>query len=134
MLTITPQQMQALSQDMFVTWMVEHLAEFFAEETAGLDEDDIRSRVSAAVQKARRHGFLHEAEWCRYVDLTFVSGVGFDEEPWASAILGDNRLADSAMKMDLLYEAAQDLCALAASADGPSVEEGGVIQWDSGIV
>jgi hypothetical protein len=125
MLIVTPQQMQALSRDMFNSWMVEHLAEFFGEETAALDEDEIRERISAAVERARQHGFQNEVEWCRYVDLSFVLGPAFDQDPdlpWVSEILSDGRVTSSAMRMELLYEAAQDHCA--ETIRRGSIEEG----------
>ena len=127
MFMITPPQMQAFSREMFVSWMVEHLAEFFSEETGALEENDVRSRINTSVEKARRYGLRDHADWCRFVDLTFVIGPDFDAEPWASAILADDRLTDPAMRMELLYEAAQDFCASAMRNDASNGEADG--QW-----
>ena len=116
MLTITERQANVLAHAMFESWMVRHLAEFFAEETAGLSVASVRSRIRDAVQRARGHGFVSESQWCRYVDLSFILGPEFDRDPnlpWASEILADKRLTDPEMRIDLLYGAAQDHIALA---------------------
>ena len=111
---ITPTQMQALARASFESWMVRHLSEFFAEETAMLESEQMRTRISAALEQARWLGFSTETEWCRYIDLTFVLGPNFDRDPsmpWAAEILTDDRLTDCAMRMELLFEAVQVHCA-----------------------
>lgn len=111
MLTIRHEQMQAIASGMFEAWIVSHLAEFFQEEISGLAPAEIHIRIRAAVEKARQFGFLGDSELCRYIDLSFILGPSFDRDPslpWAAEILLDKRLNDSEMRMDLLYEAAQD--------------------------
>jgi len=124
MLTIRERQIQVLAQGMFELWMAGHLAEFFHAETTGLDPAEIGSRIRAAVQEARRHGFIGDSQVCRYVDLSFVLGPDFDQDPslpWAAEILGDDRVTDPEMRMDLLYEAAMDHVARAEQIE-PSHE------------
>jgi hypothetical protein len=111
MLTIRQEQFQTLGRAMFESWMAGHLAEFFAEEMSGLEPAEIRSRIRAAVEQAGRYGFVADSQVCRYVDLTFILGPDFDRDPslpWVGEILSDERLKSPAMRMDLLYEAAQD--------------------------
>lgn len=111
MLTIREEQFQAFAQAIFESWMVEHLEKFFHEETADLGAEEIRSRIRAAVKRAHGHGFVRDPQVSRYVDLTFIFGPAFDQDPglpWAAEILGDQRVTDPAMRMDLLYGAAQD--------------------------
>jgi hypothetical protein len=111
MLTIRQEQVRVLAQSLFESWMADHLAQFFPEEISALDPAEIRSRIRAAVERARRHGFLADSQVCRFVDLTFILGPAFDQDhglPWAADILSDPRVKDPAMRMDLLYEAAQN--------------------------
>lgn len=111
MLTIRDQQFQMIAQAMFESWMEEHLAEFFPEEISGLSAPEIRDRIRGAVERARRYRFVTQSQWCQYVDLTFVLGPTFDEDPllpWASEVLRDARVTDPEMRIELLYAAAQD--------------------------
>jgi hypothetical protein len=111
MLTIRQEQMLAFGNCMFERWMARHLAEFFHDEISGLAHAEILGRIRAGAAQARRYGFSADADLCRYIDLTFVLGTSFDRDPslpWASDILRDERFTDPAMRMDVLYEAAQD--------------------------
>ena len=111
MLTIREQQLKVLAQEMFVSWMISHLKEFFPREASGLDHTEMRRRILVASQRARQYGFNTESQLCRYIDLTFVLPPSFDDNPelpWASEILSDSRIKDADTRMDLLYGAAQD--------------------------
>jgi hypothetical protein len=111
MLTIRDQQLQMIAQGIFESWMEEHLNEFLAEEISSLSAPEIRVRIRNAVETARRHRFVTQSQWCRYVDLTFVLGPSFDEDPnlpWAAEILRDARVTDPEMRIELLFAAAQD--------------------------
>ena len=111
MLTIRDQQLQALALETFEPWMVRHLAEFFPEDVAGLTANEISRRIRAAVKQARQYGFVEDSQLCRYVDLTFILGPAFDQDPdlpWAAEILADRRVTDPEMRIGLLFGAAQD--------------------------
>lgn len=111
MLTIRNEQVRLIVEGLFESWMVKHLAEFFAEETSRLNDRAIRACIRASLRKARMHGFATESQWCKYIDLSFVFGARFDEDPdipWASAILADRRLIDPEMRMEVLFDTAQD--------------------------
>jgi hypothetical protein len=111
MLTIRPQQMRVFANAKLESWIVEHLAEFFPDEIAGLDSAEILSRVRAAIEQADRHGLVTDSQMCRYVDLTFILGPAFVQDPnlrWAAEILADERLTDPEMRMELLFGAARD--------------------------
>jgi hypothetical protein len=111
MLTIRDQQFQMIAQELFESWMEEHLNEFFAEEISSLSAPEIGVRIRKALETARRYRFVTQSQWCRYVDLTFVLGPSFDEDPrlpWASEILRDARVTDPEMRIELLFAAAQD--------------------------
>lgn len=111
MLTIRAQQMRVFAKAMLESWIVEHLSEFFPDEIAGLDSAEIFSRVRAAIEQANRHGFVTDSQMCRFVDLTFILGPAFVQDPnlpWAAEILTDKRLTDPEMRMELLFGAARD--------------------------
>ncbi len=111
MLIIRDQQLQALALETFEPWMVGHLEEFFPEDIAGLGPKTMSARIRVAVKQARQYGFVEDSQLCRYVDLTFILGPAFDQDPdlpWAAEILADRRVTDPEMRMGLLFGAAQD--------------------------
>ena len=111
MLIIRPQQFDELARAQFESWMMDHLHEFFAGVIAGIPNAEIRDRIRLASKRARTYGFIAPPEICRYIDLTFVLGPAFDQDtdlPWVAEILADRRLTSPEMRMDLLFEAAQD--------------------------
>jgi hypothetical protein len=94
-LKIREEQVGALrraAERAFEARMIAHLREHFPAACAGLDDGALRERVRLGTARARRHGFEAEADHCRFIDLMFVLGEHFDEDPrlpWVAAILAD---------------------------------------------
>ncbi len=112
MLIIRNAQMEALSQAMkesFESRAVAHLKRALPEETAELGESEVRQSVRLAVLKAGRHGLTDEYNILRFLNLMYVLGFHFDDDPgipWARKILADTAL-QAGTRMDLLTERAR---------------------------
>lgn len=107
MLLIREDQMTTLAKASFNAWLVDHARRFFAEQCHALGPTETRAFIREAVQCARLHGLAEGPDICRYLDLAFTFGSGFDRAlPWAQAILGAAEGRASVITMDRLHEVA----------------------------
>ncbi len=109
MLVINDAQMKTLSRAVFETWMLEHLRTVFPEACNELGDAGLRREIKRSIEKANQHGFDCERDLALFVDLVFLLGQDFDQDPrmaWAGQILNDLSLTDNASRMDVLYDAA----------------------------
>jgi hypothetical protein len=115
MLKIREQQVEALrraAEKVFETRMVAHLRQHFPGPCEALDHEGLRERIRFGIARARRHGFTSQKDHCRFVDLMFVLGDRFDEDPqlpWVSAILADATVAPNDTMRSLYGEARRRL-------------------------
>ena len=129
MLLIREVQKDILAAASFHAWLVDHARRFFAAQCHELGPVGTRAFIGETVQCARLHGLADGPDICRYLDLAFTFGGGFDRAlPWAQAILGAADGRASVITMDRLFDAAMAVLdpasARAADAAGPADEEG----------
>jgi hypothetical protein len=82
-----------------------------------LGEQGIRELVRQSTKSAASYGFTRENEQCQFVELTFLLGRKFDQNPKfpaVHAILSDSREKDSSIKMTRLRQAAVEYWTLAS--------------------
>ncbi|HYR27296.1 MAG TPA: hypothetical protein VEU30_02450 [Thermoanaerobaculia bacterium] len=112
MLKIRGEQLAALQASMeerFVTRMQEHAREWFPAACAVLTLEELTARIRNGIARARGYGFTSEEDHCRFIDLSFVLGEHFDDDPalpWVAEILGQ-RAASPGDTMRFLYAEAQ---------------------------
>ena len=112
MVTIRHDQMQAFSEAAarsFEDRMVVHLEKFFPQQCKALGEQRTRDVIRLGIERAARHDIDVEYDVCRYIDLMFVFGERYDEDPawpWASRILGDKGASQRA-RVDRLWDRAR---------------------------
>lgn len=86
----------------------EHLQEFVPRHCAAVGEETARTAIRAAMLNAERYELAQERPVLQFIDLTFVLGAGFYEDPqypWVGPMLSGP--AETAMvRMDDLYEKA----------------------------
>lgn len=120
MFTIRSAQMDALRKNMedlhkqtvdeFITRVVAHVREYFPEQCAALGEKNTRDMARQGIEAANTHGIDTEYGVCLFIDLMFIFGAKFAEDPelpWAQAILADQSL-NRHEKPELLWAAAID--------------------------
>ena len=107
MLLIRQEQKHILAAASFNAWLADHARRFFAEKCHELGPAGTRLFIAEMVACARLHGLVDGPDICRYLDLAFTFGSGFDRAlPWAQAILGAADGRASVITMDRLYAAA----------------------------
>ncbi|OQY28744.1 MAG: hypothetical protein B6244_06175 [Candidatus Cloacimonetes bacterium 4572_55] len=110
MLVIRKQQMDALSQvvmDTFEDRMVAHLYDTFPEKCAEMGESSVREDIQYGVQRSAQYGIEAERDVCRYIDVMFVLGRDFDNDPSLPkirAILIDQNIKYARTRMDTIFE------------------------------
>ena len=85
-----------------------HLRNSIPEVCGQMSDEELGAVIAWGHRRARRHGFVGEHDFFRYLNLMFVFGFEFDqnpEHPWAAETLGRSGLAAS-VKMDLLMDLA----------------------------
>lgn len=100
--TIRPEQHHVLArlpEVAFVDEMVEHVRSGPPASYAPPPQE-LRAWIEAAVARAKRHGISHERHVWQFVKLSLRLGAGFDDEPWARAIL--ERRLSSGTKVEAL--------------------------------
>lgn len=100
--------LKEVPQQLFRERMLPHLKRYFAGDCKRLGDEQIRVVIDNGVVGARSHGFETRGEVCRYVNLMFMLGSGFDDDPqlpWVSHILQQD-LSDPGVKMQALYSQA----------------------------
>ncbi len=73
----------------FTAEMLSHVRRFYTQETLKYDDVTLTAMIRSAIHEARGYGIVLRPEVCRYLNMTFEFGHGFDRLPWALAILGD---------------------------------------------
>jgi hypothetical protein len=84
--------------------LVTHVERMFPAEFARLGKRAVEQRVRAALDRAKGRKLVEDYDLCRFVDLTFLLGEGFEADerfPWAARTLDDDGLT-AAEKMDRL--------------------------------
>jgi hypothetical protein len=65
-----------------------HVQRCFPRVLAELGDSQARARVRCGIERADRYGIRGRQSACRFVNLVFALGPGFDERfPWAKAML-----------------------------------------------
>lgn len=115
MLTIRTKQIEAFrnqSSANFTDLMVEHLREVFPEDCQEMSEEELRDVIRYGTAVADSYGINNVQSVCTYIDLMFIFGYDFDEDPnfpWARAVLLDESLdQDEAMDLLLQYAIMED--------------------------
>ncbi len=104
-------QLEAFSEPQlqdFEDFMVGHLNKWFPDACQALGDDGTRRRIRMGVERAERYDILGRRDVCKYIDVMFTLGPGFDEDPelpWARQILAPRGEAPSE-KVDHLVQAA----------------------------
>jgi len=106
-LRIRAAQMEALRQymfDQFVRETVRQLWQSFPDETASMEEDDIKAFVFRGIENAGRYGISDSENVLRYIECSMAYGEDFDVAPetdWAGSILRREGLSPDT-RMDLI--------------------------------
>lgn len=97
-----------------------HVRETFPKSFEVLGEARVLDILRGAVGRAQSHGLTTERSVVMYLNLMFMLGSGFDEDPqlpWAAEILGDGGLVEVG-KIDALYDKALDYFAQVVGPEG----------------
>lgn len=85
-----------------------HLQEFVPRHCAAAGKEVATTAIRAAMKKAQQYGLAQERPVLQFIDLSFILGAGFDEDPqfpWIRpALSGSDETAMA--RMDELYEKA----------------------------
>ncbi len=104
--------------------LVAHVERTFAGAYAEMGKSAVRRRVRRAVEKAAGYGIRDAFDLCRYVDLAFLLGEGFDTDdarPWTAETLNDASLSADEKLTRLTERArAEGLTAAGAAGDPPA--------------
>jgi len=87
--------------------MVEHVKKFFTKFYEISGESIVRSTIQLAVTRAEAYGFISERDVCYYINLMFLLGSNFDNDPqlpWVGAILNDKAINHPGTKAKKLYD------------------------------
>jgi len=98
--------MEDTARGSFHQRMLIHIAEFFPEHDATLDEEQKRALIDHGIERGRVYEIVSERDVCIYVDLMLALGPDFDESetyPWAYEILTDDDVRLPRLKMDRLH-------------------------------
>src|SRR3954469_13166811 len=98
---IRQEQMARLSRvhrRKFEDCVAEHLNRCFPDKCAVLGEARLRHVIRYGIERAASHGINLERDVCKFIDLMFAFGYGFDKSPdlpWVSPILEDDSFKNS---------------------------------------
>lgn len=126
MLTIRKAQMAVfgpLGRKAFEERALAHIKKVFPERFEALGEPKLREIIQYGTQRAAAYRIISERDVCKYIDVIILYGQDFDKDshlPWASSILQNRGLRDSAVKADRLWRAAKREFAARQSGAGPS--------------
>lgn len=107
----------------FEARVLRHVRENFPTSFEVLGESRVLDITRETVVGAQAHGLTTERSVVMYLNLLFMLGNGFDEDPqlpWAAEILGDGGLAE-VVKIDALYDKALDYFAQVFGPEGVNV-------------
>jgi hypothetical protein len=95
----------AYMRENFISRMAEHLRRCFPGECAARSEEDLRTGVGNAMDRAASYGIRTELDVARFLDVGMVYGERFDEDcEWAHSHLKSEK--DAAVRMKLVYDEA----------------------------
>ncbi len=123
MLTIRKEQMAVFREPAindYVKRTVAHLKESFPEKCEALGDLKVREMVQYGIQRAASYGITTEGDVRRYIDLMFMFGSDFDQDPelpWVGSILNNKALV-STTKVNRLYEEVKKQEKLAGASHG----------------
>lgn len=108
MLTIRREQMKVFRKqryERFLDRLARHARRFFPEQTNDLDGEALRRVCRSLVLRGSRYGFETERDLCKFLNVAFVFGEEFDEDPhlpWTRPYLEDDT-AGPTLKISRLY-------------------------------
>ena len=110
MLAIRREQVDVLEQastKRFEDRMVAHLSVAFKEKCQSLGEAEVRGLIQHGVRRSRRYAIATERDVCKYVEVMFILGRDFDEDPqyaWAHQTLMDSQFKYPADRIKAVRE------------------------------
>lgn len=128
MLRIRPEQVPSIApgNPAFIDRMVSHLRRHFSRDCAALDDDGLRELIEQGRVKAGRYGVRAEQDVCKLLNLMFIFGRDFDQDPafaWARAYLDAAAQQGPTLQINRLYRRA-----LARAHEGGGLHEGPATQ------
>jgi len=109
MLSITATQMQVLAASIepeSELRAIQHVKNCIPDIFLAMPEEDLREVIRWGRKRSRRYGVAREVDFFRYLNLMFMFGFSFDDDPrypWAARVLNRTSQRASA-KMDLLMD------------------------------
>ena len=110
MLIIRKEQIAALSETgrhRMILNIMAHVKEYFPEETEVVAEDELYERISRTIERAKPYGILAERDVYKFVDVSMIYGMEFDEAEetaWTKTYLTDPDIPGPRQRMDLLFD------------------------------
>lgn len=108
MLTIRREQMNVFRKqrhERFLDRLARHARRFFPEQTKSFDDGTLRQICRSLVLRGSRYGFETERDLCKFLNVAFVFGEEFDQDPdipWIRPYLDDDT-AGPTLKVNRLY-------------------------------
>lgn len=93
----------------FENRLLEHLKEFFPRHCEILGDEQVRKVIRLGIERAGQYDLTSERNVDLYVNLMFMLGSYFDQDPqlpWAAKILTDKDILNSNTRADRLYDRA----------------------------
>ncbi len=115
MFSLSTRQLQAMNVhvfEQFVARMVAHVQVFFPAQCAALSATDLEHEVRTGIACAMDYDIHAKDEICRFLNLWFLFGAGFDQHPefvWAQEILSNPFYRTGATRIAMLDAAAEQL-------------------------
>ena len=127
MLVIRAPQLRALATSgdhSFVRRMVHHLWGHFPARCAPLSDQELVEKIWLEVDRAKTFGFRTEREACKFLNLVFTLGDGFENDPrnaWMLPLLDPESPRAPRFRLDELCARAAEVLAARerAAADPP---------------
>lgn len=113
-LVIRSEQMEVMTNISFKGFenkMVKHVQRFFWAHFNILGVESVHAVIRYGHRRAQSHGFTSQRNVCLYLDLMFMLGSDFDNDPqypWAREILQDEGLSSPVVRINALNKAAED--------------------------
>lgn len=110
MLTIRKKHLESFRAEALLDFeerMLDHLKRFSPRHFRVLSDDQVRAAIHAGIERAAPHGLTSERSIRYYVDMMFMLGSGFDDDPllpWAASILAEHEAEST--RVDRLHAAA----------------------------
>ncbi|MDX2060420.1 MAG: hypothetical protein SFV24_21600 [Gemmatimonadales bacterium] len=121
MLIVTAGQRTAMWSPLLRQRVIARIREGYPQDFQILGAEQVGRVVDLGIARAAEHGFVQGDEVEKYVDLMFLLGSHFDEDPllpWAAHILTDQGLASPWIRITTLEVTAAKQLLLTAGAEG----------------